>query len=522
MQRTDTDLISLINVIPEHIRREILKRDDLNDLLEIVLDLGRRPEARFLDNSSLIEINEVSQSDIDSVVEKLGEFGEDNRSGIERTLHRISAIRNRRGRVVGITFRVGRAVYGTIRIIEDLILSGNSVLLLGRPGVGKTTMLREVARVLADTAAKRVIVVDTSNEIAGDGDIPHKAIGGSRRMQVPSPTKQHDVMIEAVENHMPEVIIIDEIGTELEANAARTIAERGVQLVATAHGNTLENLIMNPTLSDLIGGIQTVTLGDIEARRRRGQKTVLERNAPPTFDILVEIKDWNTVNVHTNVANTVDKMLRKHPVASEIRSLTTKGTVTKEPHWNSNDKAPTRYTTAPKSEEPISPTTTDKETSQFENKPIKILPYGVNRGRIFQVITELDKTVTLVNEMRESDLVVTTKNYHRRGTEYLKRAEQMGKPVFVLRKNTTSQIEQFIRAVTKDHIDRQSTEFNKSSALLEVEEAISMVEQGKMEIPLRPQNSIVRRLQHKAANKRGLESTSMGRDPLRHVVIHGR
>ena len=522
MQRTDTDLISLIGVIPEHIRSEILKRDDLNDLLEIVLDLGRHPEARFLDNSSLIEVNEVSQSDIDFVVGKLAEFGEDNRAGIERTLHRISAIRNRRGRVIGITFRVGRAVYGTIRIIEDLILSGDSVLLLGRPGVGKTTMLREVARVLADIASKRVIVVDTSNEIAGDGDIPHRAIGGSRRMQVPSPTKQHDVMIEAVENHMPEVIIIDEIGTELEANAARTIAERGVQLVATAHGNTLENLIMNPTLSDLIGGIQTVTLGDIEARRRNGQKTVLERNAPPTFNILVEIKDWNTVNVHTNVATTVDKMLRKHQVASEIRSLTNEGIVTKQPHWTNSSKKPVRYTAALKGKERIPPKINEEETNQLENKPIKILPYGVNRGRMFQVITDLDKTVTLVNEMGESDLVVTTKNYHRRDTEYLKRAEQMGKPVFVLRKNTTSQIEQFIRAVTKDHSDRQTTESNKSSALLEVAEAISMVEQGKLEIPLKPQNSIIRRLQHKAANKHGLESTSMGREPLRRVVIHSR
>ena len=344
-------------------------------------------------------------------------------------------------------------------------------------------------------------------------------------MQVPSPTKQHDVMIEAVENHMPEVIIIDEIGTELEANAARTIAERGVQLVATAHGNTLENLIMNPTLSDLIGGIQTVTLGDIEARRRKGQKTVLERNAPPSFNILVEIKNWNTVNVHTDVATTVDKMLRKHTVASEIRSLTNEGTVTRQPHWASNGKAPNRYTTASKNEEEAPPQINqikDEETRQIDNKPIKILPYGVNRGRMFQVITDLDKTVTLVNEMGESDLVVTTKNYHRRGTEYLKRAEQMGKPVFVLRKNTTSQIEQFIRAVTKDHIDRQSTEFNKSSALVEVEEAISMVEQGELEIPLKPQNSIIRRLQHKAANKRGLESTSMGREPLRRVVIHGR
>ncbi|MEC8987199.1 MAG: AAA family ATPase, partial [Chloroflexota bacterium] len=318
IQETDIDLNVLVDVIPERLRAPLLSQKNIGELLEVVLDLGRQPEARFLGENKLLETDEVTNDDLEYATSRIGLFGADNRAGIERTLHRISAIRNRAGKIVGITFRVGRAVYGTIKIIEDLILSGESVLLLGKPGVGKTTMLREVARVLADDAGKRVIVVDTSNEIAGDGDIPHKAIGRARRMQVPSPTKQHDVMIEAVENHMPEVIVIDEIGTELEANAARTIAERGVQLVATAHGNTLENLIMNPTLSDLVGGIQTVTLGDIEARRRRTQKTVLERNAPPTFEKLVEIQGWNLVAVHSDVASTVDRMLRKQTVNSEV------------------------------------------------------------------------------------------------------------------------------------------------------------------------------------------------------------
>ena len=306
IQKTDTDLKALIDVIPARIKDALLSHPNIDELLEVVLDLGRHPEARFLGENELLDIDEVTEADIDFAIGKVGMFGADNRAGIERTLHRISAIRNRSGKVIGITFRVGRAVYGTIRIIEDLILSNKSILLLGKPGVGKTTMLREVARVLADDADKRVIVVDTSNEIAGDGDIPHRAIGRARRMQVPSPSEQHGVMIEAVENHMPEVIIIDEIGTELEANAARTIAERGVQLVATAHGNELENLIMNPTLSDLVGGVQIVTLGDIEAKRRRSQKTVLERSYPPTFDILVEIQGWNMVTVHEDVAATVD------------------------------------------------------------------------------------------------------------------------------------------------------------------------------------------------------------------------
>ncbi|GAI21524.1 unnamed protein product, partial [marine sediment metagenome] len=270
-------------------------------LLEVVLDLGRSSEARFPQREVVLSPKEVDEQDIDYVASRVSSFGDDNRAGIERTLHRISAIRNRKGRIIGLTCRVGRAVFGTIKVIEDLIQSGKSVLLLGHPGVGKTTMLREVARVLADDLNKRVIIVDTSNEIAGDGDIPHPAIGHARRMQVTTPTMQHAVMIEAVENHMPEVIVIDEIGTELEAQAARTIAERGVQLVGTAHGNTLENLMMNPTLSDLIGGIQTVTLGDEEAKRRGTQKSILERMSPPTFDIVVEIQDWDKVAIHPDV-----------------------------------------------------------------------------------------------------------------------------------------------------------------------------------------------------------------------------
>ena len=266
-QTTDTDLDALIGKLPPSIMEPLaLMRGDNTELLEVILDLGRPPEARYLNESQLLSDCEVVEGDILHVVDRIGPFGGDNRAGIERTLHRVSALRNRSGKVVGLTLRVGRAVYGTIRVIEDLVLTGRSILLLGKPGVGKTTMLREVARVLADDARKRVVVVDTSNEIAGDGDIPHPGIGRARRLQVPSPAQQHAVMIEAVENHMPEVVIIDEIGTELEAGAARTIAERGVQLVATAHGTTLENLILNPTLSDLIGGVQTVTLGDDEAQ----------------------------------------------------------------------------------------------------------------------------------------------------------------------------------------------------------------------------------------------------------------
>ncbi|HJN17899.1 MAG TPA: AAA family ATPase, partial [Armatimonadota bacterium] len=281
----------LLDVLPEGIRAPIEQHELIDELLEVVIDLGRPIEARFPDSYELLGEWPATQEDLDHVVERVSDFGLDNRAGIERTLHRISAIRNRAGRVIGLTCRVGRAVFGTIEIISDLVEAGDSILMLGRPGVGKTTMLREVARVLSEDLGKRVVVVDTSNEIAGDGDIPHPAIGRARRMQVMAPDQQHAVMIEAVENHMPEVVVIDEIGTEADTYAARTIAERGVQLIGTAHGNTLDNLLANPTLCDLIGGIQAVTLSDEEARRRGTQKTVLERKQMPTFDIMIEILD---------------------------------------------------------------------------------------------------------------------------------------------------------------------------------------------------------------------------------------
>src|SRR5438128_2565069 len=327
MQQQSDELEALLRGLSPDIAARVRSLEGLEGLLEIVMDLGRLPEARFAGREDTLARREVSAEDIAYVISRIGQFGGDNRAGIERTLHRISALRNRAGKVVGLTLRVGRAVYGTVEIIRDIVESGRSILLLGRPGVGKTTMLREVARVLADDLAKRVVIVDTSNEIAGDGDIPHPGIGRARRMQVPTPTAQHAVMIEAVENHMPEVIVIDEIGTELEAMAARTIAERGVQLIGTAHGNTLENLMMNPTLADLIGGIQSVTLSDEEARRRGTQKSILERKAPPTFNVMVEIVSRDEVAVHRDVASTVDSILRNATVRPETRERTDDGRV---------------------------------------------------------------------------------------------------------------------------------------------------------------------------------------------------
>src|SRR5512141_458098 len=319
------DLDALLDVLPLDIRHAVEQADDSENLLEIILDLGRVPTARFVDSEINLRETEITRDEIDYVDERTGTFDADNRAGIERTLHRISAIRNRRTAVVGLTLRVGRAVYGTVDIIQDIIESGKSALILGRPGVGKTTLLREAARILAEQ--KRVVIVDTSNEIGGDGDIAHPAVGRARRMQVATPSLQHEVMIEAVENHNPQAIIIDEIGRELEAQAARTIAERGVQLIGTAHGNTLENLLLNPTLSDLVGGIESVTLSDEEARRRGTQKTVLERRSPPTFDVLIEIQTRDRVAVHTNVGEAVDALLRGYPLPPEIRSRDDSGEI---------------------------------------------------------------------------------------------------------------------------------------------------------------------------------------------------
>jgi stage III sporulation protein SpoIIIAA len=328
MQQTITDdLNTLLATLPPRIREAIARMKDRSDILEIVLDLGRLPEARFADRAFDLADTPVSEEDLEYVTGRIGAFGDDNRAGIGRTLHRISALRNRRGQVVGLTCRVGRAVRGTVALIRDVVEQGRSILILGRPGVGKTTLLREAARVLADELGKRVVVVDTSNEIAGDGDVPHPGIGRARRMQVARPAAQHQVMIEAVENHMPEVVVIDEIGTALEAEAARTIAERGVQLVGTAHGRTLDNLLVNPTLADLVGGIGSVTLGDEEARRRGTQKTVLERKAPPTFDVLVEQEERHLVGVHHDVAAAVDALLRGEAPQREMRERQPDGTI---------------------------------------------------------------------------------------------------------------------------------------------------------------------------------------------------
>ena len=518
--RIDTDLHGLIETLPPHLQAPLSKRADLNELLEVVLDLGRKPEARLLDDTFVIDGCDVAEGDIEHVISNIGPFGEDNRAGIERTLHRISAMRNRSGKIVGLTLRVGRAVYGTIRIIEDLILTGKSVLLLGKPGVGKTTMLREVARVLADDAHRRVIVVDTSNEIAGDGDIPHPGIGRARRMQVPSPAFQHAVMIEAVENHMPEVIVIDEIGTEMDADAARTIAERGVQLVATAHGNTLDNLIINPTLSDLVGGVHTVTLGDVEARRRGSQKTVQERRAPPTFDILVEIQGWSSVVVHADVSVVVDRLLRGHTISPERRVVDEDGMIRKSRETSSLSLASQNGRTSPRVESPTEEP--EDEETEIPVTLTRILPYGINKGKLQQAVQGLNAPVEVVGDLGRADLLLTTKNYYRRRTQALKMAEQQGKPVYVLRKNTLIQIQQFVQAIARKQGGLTRSENSVAHAMQEAEEAAVKFEDGAAQVDLSPQGAYIRHLQHKIADKYGLASSSAGREPSRHVVIYRR
>ena len=554
----------LFDVLPPHVAEAVHAANQNENLLEIVLDLGRKPEARYTDRELTLSDQEVAQSDIDLVVARIGEFDADNRAGMERTLHRISAIRNRRGHVVGLTCRVGRAVYGTIDIIEDIIASGKSILMLGRPGVGKTTMLREAARVLAEGSApgrsrKRVVIVDTSNEIGGDGDIPHPAVGRARRMQVRQPNLQHEVMIEAVENHNPEVIIIDEIGRELEAEAARTIAERGVQLIGTAHGNTLDNLLLNPTLSDLVGGIESVTLSDEEARRRGTQKTVLERRAPPTFDVLIEIQERERLIVHYDVAMSVDNLLRGYSVETELRFRDETGQVQyakqesvepgttrgrkergreqhagreqrsgREPfdrHERSGEREPRpadrRQPIGPEDDPASDDASSDlamipARTPRGSLKSINVFGYGLARGKLEEAAQRLRVPLTVVNDLDTADLVATVKNYYRKRPRMISDAEKGGMPIYVLRSSTSVQIDNFLIDVfglTAEETDPYSV------AMRDVQDAIQRITTGSRSVDLTPQPPHIRRMQHELIREAHLISHSYGREPYRRVRI---
>jgi stage III sporulation protein SpoIIIAA len=539
----------MLDVLPPIIRHAVEAANQKEYLLEIILDLGRVSTARFVEEEIVLDPKEVTRADLDYVTERIGDFDADNRAGMERTLHRISAIRNRRGVIVGLTCRVGRAVYGTIDIIEDIVNSGKSLLILGRPGVGKTTLLREAARILAET--KRVVIVDTSNEIGGDGDVPHPAVGKARRMQVKVPTLQHEVMIEAVENHNPEVIVIDEIGRELEAQAARTIAERGVQLIGTAHGITLDNLLLNPTLSDLVGGIEAVTLSDEEARRRGTQKTVLERRAPPTFDILVEIQTRDRFAVHTDILGSVDALLRGFPIPPEIRTRDDEGQIKIEkatPAVGSklDAKLDVRETTkvsprrpgrtpgssmerlpaaasdastlVPRAATASAPTSAVATTAAL--RAIRIYPYGVARNRLQQAAKRFGVPAIIVRDADEADALVTLRSYYRDRQATVMDAEARGIPIYVLRANTVAQVEQFMGDLFNlpmEGVAAHSSELDNVRD--ETQTAIAAVLNGERWVDLPPGPSLVRRLQHEMARTAELVSHSYGKEPRRHVRI---
>jgi len=574
--RITDNLEQLIDVLPLALRQQLEKEEHLEELLEIVMDLGRTPEARFAER--VVELGDapVSAEDLEYVVGRVGAFGKDNRAGIERTLHRISAIRNRQGRVVGLTCRIGRAVYGTIDIIQDVVQSGKSILMLGRPGRGKTTKLREVARILSDQLKKRVVIVDTSNEIAGDGDIPHPAIGRARRMQVSAPELQHQVMIEAVENHMPEVIVIDEIGTEQESFAARTIAERGVQLVGTAHGNSLENLMMNPTLSDLVGGIHAVTLSDDEAKRRGTQKTVLERKAPPTFDVVIEIIEVDKLALHLDVERTVDRMLRGGTPRPEIRIRNNEGEIevvqradepgairemadrgrpetesrrtderdrgrklerTENPsaraarvRWDAPDgKGEPRDEPADDAARPSGgarlvprgapPAPAPPQPPGAKISVLRIFPYGVSRSRLDRAIAEIHVPAYIARDVGDADVVLALKATYKREPGKMREATQKRLPIYTVRSNTYAQIANCVRELFGLSPSYESAEDEMEAALLETQDAIDSVKRNNEAMELAPANSFTRRLQHQLVERYQLVSESVGVEPQRRVRI---
>ena len=532
-------LIQFLDVLPAVVRDRLDRAGDPEKLIEVVLDYGRPVEARYRDRTERWADLVVTEHDLEFVAKSIGEFGTDNRAGIERTLHRISAIRNRHAKVIGLTCRVGRALEGTIDMIDDIVREGKSILLLGRPGVGKTTKLREVARVLADEVNKRVVIVDTSNEIAGDGDVPHPGIGAARRMQVRVAAEQHNVMIEAVENHMPEVIVIDEIGTEAEAQASRTIAERGVQLVGTAHGQTLENLMLNPTLADLIGGIQAVTLSDGEAQRRGTQKTVLERKAPPTFDVVIELLDYDRLAVHHDVMKTVDMILRGIAPRPEIRVRTGAGVTevvqneetatVDDPGFNQRFPALARRP-APEKAAPAARPAQERVASGAPGPAsptlaapagdgqgmVRIFPYGIARTRLERAIREKRAPAFVTNDLNEADAVMAIRSTVQAKPRRLR--DLAGRPVntVVVKSNTFSQI-----ATALDDILRQATEGTQAEqqALDEASAAIEKVLSSGQPFDLTPATATVRKAQHRLAEANRLASESVGEEPNRRLRL---
>ena len=521
------DLDKLVEILPDRIKY-CISYEKMEDVIEIVLDIGRPPEIRHADGKiEYLATSNVDYEDIEYITSRVQEFTSDNRSGIPGTLHRISAIRNRQNRVVGLTCRIGRVVTGTIACIKDICLQNKSILFLGRPGVGKTTKLREISRLVADELAKRVVIVDTSNEIAGDGDTPHPAVGHARRMQVRQPEYQKDIMIEAVENHTPEVIVVDEIGTEAEAQAARTIAERGVMLIATAHGNSLESLIKNPTLSDLVGGIQSVTLGDDEAKRRSSQKTVLEREKQPTFDIVIEILDRNTLAVYKDTTEAVDYILRGWPIRPELRKVDkTYETVAPTP-------VPARVPNVIDQINALDNKIEHPESLKFSfsrqkyveevKKFKKIYLYAVSRSIAEKVIERLDLNAEITRNLEDADIVIAHKNFVKGGAKVLSTAEESRIQIFYVKTNSMAQIQKVIKdALDIAELNEKQTFYDVTEkALDEAKSAIEKVLAGAEHVELTPQNTQIRKLQHELVEQHNLESKSVGEGENRHLKIVG-
>nr|WGH13706.1 hypothetical protein Ycf45 [Lophurella pseudocorticata] len=555
------DLDKLLDVLPEFIQNPLNKHSRKKSLIEIVMDLGRRPEARFPDGPEYLSTVNISWNDLDLCIKKIPQFSGDNRSGIECTLHRISSIKNRKGNIVGLTFRVGRAIFGTISAIRDILYTGKSILLLGKPGVGKTTAIREITRVLADEMEKRVVIIDTSNEIAGDGDIPHPAIGRARRMQVAKPELQHQVMIEAVENHMPEVIIIDEIGTELEAIAARTIAERGVQLVGTAHGNYLHSIIKNPTLSDLIGGIQYVTLGDDEAKRRGSQKSILERKAIPAFQVAIEIHERNSWIIHEKVDHIVDKILQGSTISLQRRKFNFDGSISVECENSnftefisySNNLISSKSSVLPYSASMIQDYTSinscklSSKSSLYpfdilSNNPLisknivsrsykltKLYAYGINIQQVESVIQDLKLSISLTRDLLKANYILGLRSSIKHNSRMRQIAKSRHIVIYTIHSNSSNNI---IRAL-KQMLDTKKVSyinwpqiclhknFNELNALNEARDAIEKIVLFYSDsVELLPRNYNLRKLQSNLISLYQLRYTTFGKMGYQRLIIY--
>jgi len=450
---SDEDLEKLLGNLPFFIKKHVNSHASKDKIIEIIIDLGRRPEARFTTGPEYLSQKIISWQDIEYITKRISKFSNDNRAGIERTLHRISCIRNRQFLITGLTCRIGRAVFGTISLARDLLESGQSILILGKPGVGKTTIIREIARVLSDEMEKRVIIVDTSNEIAGDSDIPHLGIGRARRMQVAQTNLQHQVMIEAVENHMPQVIIIDEIGTELEALAARTIAEKGVQLVGTTHGNCLENLIKNPPLTDLIGGIQYVTLSDDEAKRRKTQKSILERKSYPAFQIAIEIHDQKSWTIHENVTDSIDLLLRGNFAITQTRKfIRTEKTIIKYKNLQTSS-----LFTSSSSHQTVSSIENKNwglvnsenilTNQKLKQKKLVIYSYSLSYNLIKEVISKFDVDVMLTKDFKKASLIIGLKKHLQQNPKLQQIAKQKNIPIYGVNRSSIYQIAKLIQFI---------------------------------------------------------------------------